>query len=161
MHTIKITEGSKIKDETLYGIVPAVKATSAMTLFSKLIADSTNKNVKEPKLLGLLLARLIPKKYRRVALLAGWCMHYGIGLSWVWVFRFLARKDKRGTIFTDTLFLSAFSGLTGILFWKLFFRLHPDPPGVKDPLFYRQLFLAHLVFGVVAIFSDKKPEGIT
>lgn len=161
MNTIKIMEDWQIRDETLCGVIPAVKATSAMTLFSKLIANSTHKNVKEPKLLGLLIGKLIPKKYRSAAILAGWCIHYGIGFSWVWIFRLIVRRRKKENIFTDALFLGAFSGLTGILFWKLFLKLHPDPPPVKDDLFYRQLFLAHLVFGIVAIFSDRKSGDIS
>jgi len=160
MNTMKTDTALKKKDDTLFGTVPTVKATSAMTLFSTLIADSTNKNVLEPKLLGMLIGKLIPKKYRKAALIAGWCAHYGIGFSWIRIFRFISRRTKKEATFTDALFLGAFSGMTGILFWKLFFKTHPNPPHVKAKLFYRQLFLAHLVFGIVAIYSDKQSGEI-
>jgi hypothetical protein len=52
------------------------------------------------------------------------------------------------------LILGAACGLIGILVWETVFRVHPSPPRIDLKNYYRQLFIAHLIFGTVAAISN-------
>ncbi|HBL80335.1 MAG TPA: hypothetical protein DDZ79_10625, partial [Aequorivita sp.] len=46
--------------------------------------------------------------------------------------------------------IGAIFGLLGIFGWALLFYVHPQRPKIDFKLFYLQLFLAHIIFGLTA-----------
>ena len=147
-------------------LVPAIAGTSAMTIFSYLVSASENKNFREPKVLGQLVNRLFKSRLKNSAQIAGWCLHYGIGLSFVAFYNELWKREKIEPSLTSGALLGATSGLVGITGWKGMFEFHPNPPTKNLKQFFGHLMLAHVVFGVFSALTynltkaEKEPNGI-
>jgi hypothetical protein len=136
-------------------LIPGVAATTLMTLFSYVLSKAEHKNFKEPELLRGLMEDKMPGK--GLALPAGWITHYTMGISWATVFEVLFREAHVKRNLKNGLVLGALSGLTGIVIWRLAFKIHPNPPRTDYKRFYIQLLLAHLVYAltVTATGSDE------
>ncbi len=139
-------------------LISAIVGTSAMTLFSYLISKSENKNFREPEILGQLIQRL-PKSFsKESAQIAGWCMHYLVGIVFVALYDELWKhKNIKPSLNSGTL-LGAASGLTGITAWKGMFEAHPNPPAKNLKEFFGHLILAHVVFGIFSAITYKFRE---
>lgn len=139
-----------------------IGGTTVMTAFSYLVTKATGKNFVEPVILSQLLNRITPigKQNSRVA---GWAAHYGVGVLFDAAYEEYLELQKTKPTFANALFLGSVSGLTGITIWHATFKAHPNPPGVDLKNFYRQLFVAHLIFaGGTALtrrLLDKNPEA--
>ncbi len=138
-------------------VIPAVAGTSAMTLFSWLAAEAEQEKFEEPVLLADLEKDMLPADLKRFAGAAGWATHYGIGLLFAGLYTYLRRNNAVHPLLKSGVVFGALSGLGGIAVWKTVFMLHPRPPRIRSKSFYRQLFLAHLIFGMV-VQSALKPD---
>jgi hypothetical protein len=132
-------------------VVSGTIATSFMTMFSYAVSEQQKKNFKEPKLLALLLYNLYPQSKKELAVIAGWGLHYSIGIFWTSLYYFLLRRKKKKLSFLQKIFFGTISGIIAILTWKGIFKLHPYPSKINFEEFYWQLLIAHLVFGTTAI----------
>lgn len=133
-------------------ITADIVATSCMTLFSHVVSELKGKQFNEAEILSELLNRVSPltKQQTRVA---GWTSHYAIGLVFAALYvQYLKIAGKRPNVINGSVF-GALSGLGGALVWKAFFRMHPNPPDVDLKSFYKQLVLAHVVFGAAAALA--------
>lgn len=143
-------------------VIPgALIGTTAMTAFSYIASAIEHSNFKEPELLGLLAHRLSPNK--TVMKLAGWPIHYAIGLAFVKTYAWLWQHSKMKPTPGFGLLLGGISGIIGILVWKWTFRLHPDPPQIKFSKYYRQLLAAHIIFGLFSVigYNTRFPRNAT
>jgi hypothetical protein len=131
-------------------VVSAVTGTIAMTLYSYILSWSKNKNFKEPKLLGKMIQRLVPFLQRKNARVAGWGMHYLVGLLFAEGYAPFWSEQQQSSNIKTGLILGGLSGLAAILIWKFTLDMHPFPPPVQFLKFAGQLFIAHLVFGMFA-----------
>ena len=61
-------------------IIPGIVETSAMTVFSYMISKSKIKNFRELEVLAQLMHHLPTHVSKRKAQIAGWGMHYAIGV---------------------------------------------------------------------------------
>ena len=61
-------------------LLSSVTATSLMTLFSHLIADTEKQNFSEPKLLAKIEKKKLPGSLKLYALPAAWITHYSVGI---------------------------------------------------------------------------------
>lgn len=140
-----------------------IGGTTVMTGFSYLVSKATGKNFMEPVILSQLLNRITPIG-KRDSRIAGWAAHYGVGILFDAVYEEYLELRKTKPTLANALFLGAISGLTGIAIWHATFKAHPNPPGVDLKNYYRQLFIAHLVFaGGTALtrkLLDKKDEAL-
>lgn len=101
-----------------------IVGTSAMTLFSYLVSERKNKNFREPELLGQLIERLPIKSSNQSAQLAGWGIHYAIGISFMACYSEIWKQtDIRPSLSSGAL-LGAVNGLVGVSGWKLMFEAH-------------------------------------
>lgn len=64
------------------------------------------------------------------------------------VYEYLWQRTTIEPTLKSGLILGGLSGLTGILIWKLAFKIHPDSPRIDFKKFYVQLLFAHIVYGV-------------
>jgi hypothetical protein len=120
--------------------------TAVMTVFSYAVTKAAKKNFVEPVILGQLLNR-VTKLNKDTAMAAGWVSHLGVGVVFTAIYdKYLQLKKTRPTL-ANALLLGSLGGLTGITIWHATFKAHPNPPGVDLKNFYKQLFLAHLIFG--------------
>ena len=133
-------------------VTAAVGGTTMMTLYSYVISLARQKNFKEPVLLDKLITRLVPVADTKDGRVAGWVMHYLVGL----LFAETYAPFWRGAQHSNTkkgLILGGFSGIAAILIWKFTLDAHPLPPEVDFVHFAGQLFIAHLVFGLFSALA--------
>ena len=124
-----------------------IAGTSAMTIYSYLLSNSRNKNFREPALLAEMVQKLHPSIPKNDAQIIGWVLHYGVGVFFASVYRFLL-KQKTANI-TAGAIVGGITGLVGISIWQLSFLLHPSPPRTDYKKFYGQLMVGHVIFGIV------------
>lgn len=142
------------KVKTIIG--PSMVGTSAMTIFSYLVAASKDRKFEEPKLLADLVKQILKKKYKSMAKPAGWAMHYTMGCIMTFVFQEVWRKQGNKVSIKDGFISGAVGGVSGILIWQTIFKLCRDMPRIPLKRFYGHLFLAHLVFGATVAFTSHK-----
>lgn len=132
-----------------------IVGTSAMTLFSYLVSERKNRNFKEPELLGQLIERLPIKSSNQSAQLAGWGIHYAIGISFMACYSEIWKQTGINPTPYSGALLGAVNGLVGVTGWKLMFEAHPNPPAKELKPFFGHLILAHVVFGVFNVIGYK------
>jgi hypothetical protein len=126
----------------------AFVGTSLMTMFSYAVGMIRRKKFSEPDLLNELLSRLKKKSFRSLVPIAGWFLHYFIGLLFIISYHLYWRESNSNPTMVNCIILGAISGVIGICGWKLAFHVHPNPPRIDFKEFYAQLFFAHVVFGI-------------
>src|SRR5690554_4222684 len=137
-----------------------ILGTSAMTLFSYLVSKRKNKNFREPELLGQLIERLPNKPSNLSAQIAGWGIHYAIGISFMACYSEIwERTGIKPTLASGT-FLGVANGVVVVTGWKLMFEAHPNPPAKELKPFFGHLLLAHIVFGVFNAIGYKSTMRI-
>ncbi len=128
-------------------------ATSVMTLFGYIYSSVSGRNLKEPKLLGKLIKRAIPNIRKKSARLSGWGVHYAVGLLFTEMYaKFWGRVPVESRLKSGFIF-GAIGGLAAILIWRITFAFHPDPPSVDFSRFAINLFIGHILFGIVTAFT--------
>ncbi|GAB2692798.1 hypothetical protein GCM10027037_15280 [Mucilaginibacter koreensis] len=120
-----------------------------MTLFSHVVSELNDENYSEPRLLSLLLQRAIPATPAKTAKPSGWLLHYATGTAFSAIYKQYLNKAGKKPNVSNGLAMGAISGVAGIAMWKSVFTAHPWPPKISHQRFFAQLFVAHLIFGVV------------
>ncbi|HYD23092.1 MAG TPA: hypothetical protein VEB40_16525 [Flavipsychrobacter sp.] len=138
-------------------ISAAIIGTSAMTLYSYVLAGTKNRNFREPENLSILLRRLAPVEEKEADVIC-WTAHYTVGLLFVLVYEQLYANTQLKPNIRTGLTLGFFTGLFAILVWKMVFHLHPRPPKKDFKRYYGQLLIAHIIFGLVSTLVCKKGE---
>ncbi|HKH60227.1 MAG TPA: hypothetical protein VKA49_05320 [Flavitalea sp.] len=136
-------------------IFAGLSGTTLMTSFSYLVAQFQKENFREPELLAILLRRLVPELNKKYSKIAGWNIHYAVGIAFAIIYSTLWEKNKLKASVKSGLLLGGLSGLLAIIIWKATFLLHPSPPNVEFKRYYGNLFVAHLVFGAFASIGYK------
>ena len=134
-------------------IIPGIAGTTFMTLFSEAAGQIANENFSEPDLLSKLYHRLAPAEPKPIAKLMGWLGHYAVGLMFSSVYNKLWDKKLVKASGKNSIWLGTASGALAIGVWKTTFTTHPAPPGIDFKKYYTQLFLAHVVFAMLATFA--------
>jgi hypothetical protein len=135
-------------------LLPSVTATSLMTLFSYLIAETENKNFSEPEL----LAKIEKKKLdvsKQFALPAGWLTHYSIGILMTLFFDVTWQQSKIKSTFHRGIASGVLGGLMAIGSWRLLFAALPKRSAKFYKKFYVQLFFAHIIFSLTTTAVQK------
>lgn len=140
-------------------LIPAIVGTSAMTLFSYLVSESKNKNFREPKILDELIERLPIRASKESTHIAGWGIHYTIGILFVACYSEIWEQTKVKPSLTSGTLMGAANGVVGVLGWKLMFKGHPNPPAKNLKAFFGHLIPAHVVFGVFNAITYKLISG--
>lgn len=135
--------------------------TTFMTLYSYGVANKKQRQYREPELLNKIIDKAptgLPKIMRNNAV--GWLIHYTIGFSFSLIYDYIWRKTVVSPNTKNSLIMGALSGVVGILGWKTFFSVHPNPPKTHYEGFYRQLMVAHIIFGLFAKIGCKLPGRV-
>lgn len=135
-------------------LLPSVVATSLMTLFSYLASNYKRKNFREPNLLGK-----IEKKQMQVpeplAQPAGWATHYAVGVVMMLLYELYKKAAPGQKPAVKTIGFGSIAGLGAIIAWKLLFKALPARSWRYHKQFYQQIFVAHLIYALVAAASQK------
>jgi hypothetical protein len=120
----------------------AITGTSLMTAYSYLISIIKVDQFREPELLNQWLHYHLPASVRSNVF--GWTIHYGVGLSFVAIYKQLWKSKKMDGL-VGTLLLGLTSGALAVGVWRMVLKIHPSPPA-NVKAFRRHLLLAHVVF---------------
>ena len=131
----------------------SLAATSAMTLFSYIFSFISGSNLREPHILAQLTGRSMPWQSKKKNILTGWFLHYTVGLLFselymkFWENSSSDNKTKAGLVY------GGLAGLAAILIWRFTLSVHPFSPAIHFGLFSLNLFLGHLIFGIVTALT--------
>ena len=136
-------------------ILATVAATSLMTAFSYTISEAFRELYKEPLLLQYLMTRFNLGIKGTMKVLAGWTLHYFIGLLFVLIFHFLWKAGFFEITWLTGLIYGAIIGITGIAGWVVMFILSNYKPRIDFKGYYLQLFIAHVIFAMTVVLVYK------
>jgi hypothetical protein len=138
-------------------LVAGVTGTTFMTLFSDVVSKVKASNYNEAEILGELLNRITPldKQQSRIA---GYVGHYGMGQVFAAAYVAYLKKTNASPNLINGALYGALSGVAGAFIWHSTFKAHPNPPGVDLKNYYKQLVLAHVIFGVSAALVLRKAD---
>lgn len=130
----------RILAESFTGIV-------LMTLFSYAVSLVYAKRWKEPELLNILMNRELKKRKK----IAGWLLHYTVGVFFVCVYEVLWLVTEMRPNLYFVIGSGIASGFLGIFGWKMMLDLSSNPPRINRVQYFVHLVIAHIifVFGVV------------
>jgi len=135
-------------------LLPALAATSLMTLSSYIASEIEAKNFSEPELLARIEKRLLQVS-KQVALPAGWLTHYSVGIALTFLYTILIKKIHNKPTIKAGLAFGALTGVTAILAWKLALKLLSKRSKHFYNKYYIQLFLVHFVFAFAVLLTQK------
>ncbi|MGZ5134833.1 MAG: hypothetical protein ACXWCG_06775, partial [Flavitalea sp.] len=118
-------------------------------LFSYLVSELQKENFREPEILARLMYRVVPQMNKQFSHIAGWNLHYSVGLFFAICYAKLWAR-KKGSSVRSGLLLGGLTGILAIIVWKTTLVIHPSPPKINFRRFYGHIFIAHLVFGCFA-----------
>jgi len=130
-------------------MITALIATVFMTAFSHLMSETFRKLFSEPVLINYVLSLSGIHLDEGKRSIAGWVIHYGIGVLFVLGY-YWAWHSGLALTWENGFLLGAASGILGILGWIILFKLPRQLPPVHFTAYYVQLFFAHIVFGISA-----------
>lgn len=130
----------------------SIVATLAMTFFSYALSYFTKSKFEEPQLLNLLVTR--HKQLKNLTSrehVIGWALHFGIGLVFVILFYVVYKIFDLSITYKFGALFGFIAGIIGVLGWQILLYIHPNPPDFNRKLFFIQLVIAHIIFGLTII----------
>jgi hypothetical protein len=125
--------------------------TTLMTIFSIGVSRLRNREFTEPVLLNRLLCGFgIVKEYQLKKNLAGWIIHYAVGLVFLLAYYVIWSRTPFDPTFSTALVLGGASGLVGIIGWSILFKIQSVPANIRVTEYFAQLFVAHVIFALTA-----------
>jgi Na+/proline symporter len=133
-------------------IIAGVAGTTLMTLYSYYKANKEKQQYREPVLLNKLINRseVLPDKIHDNHP-AGWVSHYAVGILFVTAYYLFWKKALHNPTPYRIAVVGALSGGVAIAAWKLMFASNDNPPDNNRYGYYRQLFIAHIIFSISAL----------
>jgi|SRR5947209_3652115 len=132
-----------------------VEATSLMTALTTLSSAAAGENLTIPDVLAQQLQDYFPQMHTRYKQLAGWTLHYALGVLWCIMLSHNLDEKRYQAAVKRLMFLATGSGLLAVLIWKAIFQFNPRGSRPSPNKFYSSLFISHLVF-VLASFKRGK-----
>ena len=133
-------------------IAAGVTGTTFMTLFSEVVSQVKGSNYNEAEIIGELVNRITGLK-KQQARATGYAAHYTVGVGFATVYAVLLKTAKARPNVLNGMAFGFLNGLVGAAIWHVTFKAHPNPPGVDLKNYYKQLVLAHVIFGVFAALA--------
>lgn len=131
----------------------SIAATSTMTMFSYAFSFLTGTNLREPHILAQLTSRLMPWQAKKKNIITGWLLHYAVGLLFTEMYIQFWKNSSPNTEKRTGLIFGGLVGLAAILIWKFTLLVYPFPSAINFGLFSINLFLGHLVFGIISALT--------
>lgn len=132
--------------------------TTAMTAFSYAMATHKKNDFREPVLLEKILHRKGLKK--KPAKISGWLIHYAVGFLFTLVYSAFWEKKRNVRVTPSGIAMGGICGMIAVTAWKATFKLQAIPPLINYRKFYRQLVIAHLIFGYFSATGYKAQQAL-
>ena len=138
-------------------VIAGIVGTTFMTLYSYIKSKREHQQYVEPVMINKLIdnSENLPEIKDEYHNPYGYILHYATGTGFMAAYYLLWEKALARPTFAKTLSLGVLSGITGIAVWKLLFVQHERPPHNYRYGYYRQLFIAHIIFTLFAIPTYK------
>jgi hypothetical protein len=142
----------KMDSQILFAMgLATLAATTLMTIFSYVVSKLRNRQFTEPILLNRFLCGFgILKEYQLKKNIAGWIIHYIVGLLFLLSYYWIWAKTPLDPTIRTALILGPLSGIVGIVGWSILFRIQSVPANIRVSEYYAQLFVAHVIFAITA-----------
>jgi hypothetical protein len=150
--------------KTTYKIaIAAFAGTTFMTLYSYWKSKKERQQYIEPVVLNKLVDKSenLPDIQNEALHPAGWVLHYLTGLGFMAAYWLLYRRLVKYPNARRIIIAGAISGVIGIAVWKTVFAQHKKPPYNNRYGYYRQLFIAHIIFTAFALTTYKIADKST
>jgi hypothetical protein len=136
----------------LTAVVAGIGGTAVMTAFIYLLSYITQKRLKVVKILGTMLTfQTTPDKQtseHSSAIVVGILGHYFVGIVFSLIYYWLWTNGiGKPDILTCAIY-GFISGIVGIIVWRIFFAIHPNPPSVPLKDYIVSILIAHIFFGI-------------
>ncbi|MFP9100193.1 hypothetical protein ACLI09_14170 [Flavobacterium sp. RHBU_24] len=138
-------------------VVAGIVGTTFMTLYSYLKARKEHQEYVEPVMINKLIdnSANLPEIDDNHSNASGYMLHYATGIGFMAAYYLLWEKALVKPTFFKVLVLGALSGAFGIAVWKFMFAHHNNAPSNYRRGYYRQLFIAHIIFTLFAVPTYK------
>jgi hypothetical protein len=135
---------------TLLIILSGVAGTFAMTCFVELLAAISKKPFHVVRILSRMLqyGDNTPKHKRQITYGVAIIIHYLVGISFTNIFVFLLKTELIEPEIWYALIFGAVAGLVGILGWRIFFAIHPNPAHIDLSQYLIVIWAGHLIFAL-------------
>ncbi|MBZ4033380.1 hypothetical protein K6T82_01275 [Flavobacterium sp. 17A] len=133
-------------------ILISIGATSAMTWFSYFISKIFQKQYKEPIILATVFGEFNFNISGGIKRKVGWMLHFLIGFLFVAGYHIILDENILSISIPSAILLGSISGIIGIIGWFIIFKNTNYKPRIDFTGYYIQLFFAHIVFALVAVF---------
>jgi hypothetical protein len=127
-----------------------ITGTSLMTAYSYLISNLSGTQLREPELLDHLLHHYF-RSFKK-SNVGGWLIHYGVGLSFVAIYKQLWRNKKMKSA-AATVLLGVANGAIAVCAWRTLLKTLPFTPTDLNK-FSRHLITAHILFALGSKAAD-------
>ncbi|WP_300435355.1 hypothetical protein [Christiangramia sp.] len=142
-------------------ILSSIIGTSLMTIYSYWEAERQREQFEEPMMLNKLIHRATSKTFMlKPSILPGWILHYSIGGLFNIVYDQFWKYSSLQPGVPGGFLLGVPSGLLGMAAWASVLHLHPDPPKTHLANHLKQLFTAHLIFGITSALTYRLVHNI-
>jgi hypothetical protein len=131
-----------------------------MTAFSYVVSNMKKDNYKEPLLLADFLEKTVTEEKKQSALPSAWTVHYLVGLLFGLIYEPVFAKIDTSSTLKSGLYFGVLAGTVAIIAWSAVFKIHPDKPKINYRVFYRQLVISHLIFGVIFANVSARQTGL-
>lgn len=136
-------------------IASGIIGTAVMTMFMYVLTFVTKRVMNVAKTLGTMITCQTEEDGRLsdsgFAMTIGVIVHYAIGILFAYCYHLLWMYGVGQPDFWNGLFLGFISGIFAVIFWFVFFAIHPFPPHIDLKNYLISLFLAHFVFASVTV----------
>lgn len=135
----------------LTAIAAGIGGTAVMTAFIYLLSYITHKRLKVVKILGTMLTfQTTPDRQtseHSSAIVAGVTGHYLVGIVFSLIYYWLWTTGIGNPDFITCTVYGFISGVVGIIVWRIFFAIHPNPPAVPLKDYIVSILIGHIFFG--------------
>lgn len=132
-------------------IAAGIGGTAVMTAFIYLLSYITQKRLKVVKILGTMLTfQTTPDKEtseHSSAIVVGIIGHYTVGIIFSVIYYLLWTHGIGKPDFITCAIYGFISGIIGIIVWRIFFAIHPNPPAVPLKDYIPAILIGHIFFG--------------
>jgi hypothetical protein len=132
-------------------IAAGIGGTAVMTAFIYLLSYITRKRLKVVKILGTMLTfQTTPNKEtseHSSAIVVGILGHYFVGIVFSLIYYWLWNNGIGQPDFVTCAMYGFISGIVGIIVWRIFFVIHPNPPAVPLKDYIVSILIGHIFFG--------------
>lgn len=131
-------------------VIGSFIGTIIMSIFSYFMSDLLSEELGEPALLNKLIENVRGSSITKII---GWVVHWLFGVLFSIFSYLIFITIVNLPLWCTSILTGAISGIIGIIGWLIMLYLHPCPPKINLPLFFKQLFFAHILFALSAFLS--------